>query len=166
MLTEQDIERIAEPCPKCGQVPNGQHGEYPCAVCGLPVVWDDETLIDDKYRAARFGEEVIDQIISDGDWEYGDGTSMTQDAKAFKSCCAKIGEERDDYKKLCNQLRAEWNDTALTSKLLLIKVAAQLDAAREALLDCASTPDAPFALEGTRNQIEIARAALQAQKEQ
>ena len=28
-------------CPVCGQVPNGQHGEYPCELCGLPTVWDE-----------------------------------------------------------------------------------------------------------------------------
>ncbi len=26
--------------------------------------------------------EFIEEIIADGDWEYGDGTSMTEDAKA------------------------------------------------------------------------------------
>lgn len=30
-----------EPCPKCGQVPNGQSGEYPCLICGLPTLHDD-----------------------------------------------------------------------------------------------------------------------------
>lgn len=34
------------PCPKCGQIDRGQTGEYPCEVCGLPLVWDDP--IDDK----------------------------------------------------------------------------------------------------------------------
>jgi len=28
-------------CKKCGQYPEGQGGEYPCAKCGLPVVHDE-----------------------------------------------------------------------------------------------------------------------------
>lgn len=28
-------------CQKCGQVDNGQTGEYPCSECGLPQVWDE-----------------------------------------------------------------------------------------------------------------------------
>lgn len=32
----------SKPCPKCGQVPKGQHGEHPCPVCGLPLTWDAE----------------------------------------------------------------------------------------------------------------------------
>jgi len=27
-------------CPKCAQTDAGQTGEYPCAECGLPTVWD------------------------------------------------------------------------------------------------------------------------------
>lgn len=30
------------PCPKCGQVPEGKGGEYPCLVCGLPTEHDEE----------------------------------------------------------------------------------------------------------------------------
>lgn len=29
-----------DPCPACGQHDQGQTGEYPCLVCGLPRVWD------------------------------------------------------------------------------------------------------------------------------
>ncbi len=32
--------RAADACPKCGQVPNGQGGEYPCSVCGVPTLHD------------------------------------------------------------------------------------------------------------------------------
>ena len=32
---------LGPPCWKCGQIDNGQTGEYPCPVCGLPMVWDD-----------------------------------------------------------------------------------------------------------------------------
>lgn len=28
-------------------------------------------------------EKFIEEIIKNGDWEYADGTSMTEDAKAF-----------------------------------------------------------------------------------
>lgn len=27
-------------CPQCGQVPNGQGGEYPCPACGVPTLHD------------------------------------------------------------------------------------------------------------------------------
>ena len=33
--------RALDACPKCGQVPNGQGGEYPCSVCGIPVAHDE-----------------------------------------------------------------------------------------------------------------------------
>ena len=29
------------PCKKCGQVDNGQTGEYPCSECGLPTTHDN-----------------------------------------------------------------------------------------------------------------------------
>jgi hypothetical protein len=29
-------------CAKCGQKDIGQTGEYPCGVCGLPMLWDDK----------------------------------------------------------------------------------------------------------------------------
>jgi len=35
-----DTERIDERCDVCGQVDHGQYGEYPCAKCGLPTLWD------------------------------------------------------------------------------------------------------------------------------
>ena len=35
------IETKQEPCPKCGQIWQGQTGEYPCELCGLPTVWDE-----------------------------------------------------------------------------------------------------------------------------
>ena len=28
------------PCPQCGQIPNGQGGEYPCQICGVPTLHD------------------------------------------------------------------------------------------------------------------------------
>lgn len=28
-------------CLKCGQYDQGHTGEYPCDVCGLPLVWDE-----------------------------------------------------------------------------------------------------------------------------
>jgi hypothetical protein len=28
-------------CPMCGQIDNGQTGEYPCMECGLPVLHDE-----------------------------------------------------------------------------------------------------------------------------
>lgn len=31
-----------KPCIKCGQVDTGQTSEYPCEVCGLPFVHDNE----------------------------------------------------------------------------------------------------------------------------
>lgn len=30
-----------KPCVKCGQVNIGQTGEYPCATCGFPSLWDE-----------------------------------------------------------------------------------------------------------------------------
>jgi hypothetical protein len=27
-------------CPDCGQIAEGQTGEYPCPTCGLPRMWD------------------------------------------------------------------------------------------------------------------------------
>ncbi len=35
-----DPQPADRPCGKCGQVDHGQYGEYPCADCGLPTVWD------------------------------------------------------------------------------------------------------------------------------
>lgn len=35
-------DNLDDPCPHCGQVPNGQGGEFPCPLCGLPWVHDDE----------------------------------------------------------------------------------------------------------------------------
>lgn len=32
----------ARPCPICNQIPDGQHGEYPCPACGIPTLHDDE----------------------------------------------------------------------------------------------------------------------------
>lgn len=29
-----------EPCPKCGQTPDGMGGEYPCELCGQPTMHD------------------------------------------------------------------------------------------------------------------------------
>lgn len=29
------------PCSKCGQINQGQTGEYPCEVCGLPTMHDE-----------------------------------------------------------------------------------------------------------------------------
>lgn len=54
-------------CKKCGQVDNGQTGEYPCKECGLPLVHDILTK-DEKIKevmdlvAAR--EEAIRRSIS------------------------------------------------------------------------------------------------------
>lgn len=31
----------AAKCATCGQVNRGQTGEYPCAECGVPTLWDD-----------------------------------------------------------------------------------------------------------------------------
>lgn len=40
-ITDDELEQPdMEPCSKCGQVDHGQWGEYPCSVCGLPLVWD------------------------------------------------------------------------------------------------------------------------------
>ena len=33
-------ERAPVACFCCGQTDIGQYGEYPCAVCGLPTLWD------------------------------------------------------------------------------------------------------------------------------
>lgn len=30
-------------CVGCGQVDEGQTGEYPCPICGLPQLWDGES---------------------------------------------------------------------------------------------------------------------------
>lgn len=32
-------------CPKCGQEDHGQTGEYPCYVCGLPLVHDSQKRV-------------------------------------------------------------------------------------------------------------------------
>lgn len=40
--THAAIDKAIGACSKCGQIPNGQHGEYPCEVCGFPTVWDKE----------------------------------------------------------------------------------------------------------------------------
>ena len=37
------IRNSAKPCTKCGSIDFGQTGEYPCAACGLPVAWDEES---------------------------------------------------------------------------------------------------------------------------
>jgi ribosomal protein L37E len=29
-------------CPKCGQT-EYHSGEYPCSVCGRPILWDEES---------------------------------------------------------------------------------------------------------------------------
>jgi Zn finger protein HypA/HybF involved in hydrogenase expression len=29
------------PCPKCGQIDDGQQGAYPCPNCGLPMLHND-----------------------------------------------------------------------------------------------------------------------------
>jgi hypothetical protein len=37
-------------CPICGQRDVGQHGEYPCEVCGLPAEWaDEEHMPSERY---------------------------------------------------------------------------------------------------------------------
>jgi len=36
------LEGQANTCSACGQEDKGQTGEYPCAECGLPQVWDSE----------------------------------------------------------------------------------------------------------------------------
>jgi hypothetical protein len=32
---------VAVPCPRCGQVDEGQTGEYGCEECGLPMLHDE-----------------------------------------------------------------------------------------------------------------------------
>lgn len=41
--TEADVASRLSECPKCGQVDNGQTGEYPCDSCGLPLTHDAPT---------------------------------------------------------------------------------------------------------------------------
>ena len=44
--TEEDPgEEKREPCKKCGQIDNGQTGEYPCSECGLPTILDDPLFL-------------------------------------------------------------------------------------------------------------------------
>lgn len=33
------------PCDKCGQIDQGQTGEYPCEVCGLPILHDEREKV-------------------------------------------------------------------------------------------------------------------------
>jgi hypothetical protein len=55
-----------EPCPKCGQTLQGQTGEYPCELCGLPTMWDDETPKDQEPSAPFITERAeYDAQISD-----------------------------------------------------------------------------------------------------
>lgn len=35
-------------CKKCGQLPNGQTGEYPCSECGIPTVHDRSTITPER----------------------------------------------------------------------------------------------------------------------
>jgi hypothetical protein len=46
-------------CAKCGQADNGQTGEYPCSVCGVPTVWDDgcDPITGTPYDAERHTAE-------------------------------------------------------------------------------------------------------------
>lgn len=44
---------------------------------------DDETPEDPTPNAQRFLNRMIKQIVTDGDWEYGNGLDMTPDAEAF-----------------------------------------------------------------------------------
>jgi hypothetical protein len=43
-------------CKKCGQDDNSQvSGEYPCPVCGIPTLWDDNS---DRERLAEYIHNV------------------------------------------------------------------------------------------------------------
>lgn len=47
-INPSDIARVTDEakmdgawCKKCGQIPNGQGGEYPCLACGVPTMHDE-----------------------------------------------------------------------------------------------------------------------------
>ncbi len=57
-----DSEHLA--CPKCHQKINGQTGEYPCSVCGLPTLHDqeDRPMALDQITVATVTLEDTDRI--------------------------------------------------------------------------------------------------------
>ncbi len=42
LLASEESQIVPVPCVKCGQINIGQSGEYPCTVCKLATVWDEE----------------------------------------------------------------------------------------------------------------------------
>jgi len=41
-MNKDDEEENSVVCDSCGQKDEGQTGEYPCDVCGLPRTWDEK----------------------------------------------------------------------------------------------------------------------------
>lgn len=58
-----------EKCPKCGQTDRGQAGEYPCSVCGLPLLWDrGRTLAQAISQEECWQVERPTAQLPDGTW--------------------------------------------------------------------------------------------------
>jgi hypothetical protein len=51
-----------EKCSRCGQYPNGQSGEYPCDVCGVPTVHDETTCADGVQNGSYFDRFDISEL--------------------------------------------------------------------------------------------------------
>lgn len=47
-MKREGVEEMDEKCTKCGQIDEGQYGEYPCLECGLPLLWGDKELMEEK----------------------------------------------------------------------------------------------------------------------
>lgn len=47
--------RLYGKCPLCAQKPEGQGGEYPCSLCGVPTLRDDEPIDPSFRESGQFG---------------------------------------------------------------------------------------------------------------
>ena len=69
--------RAPLPCSICKQVDHGQQGEYPCPDCGLPYVWDSDSMQD---KGARY-VAVVDALLADDSPAHENG--LTASAREF-----------------------------------------------------------------------------------
>jgi hypothetical protein len=84
------------PCRTCGQTAAGQHGEYPCATCGLPMVHDDSPAMPpgDDSSYVSFTCQGCGKPIGGGCWGC-DGTRLTAPDESMPEdlsvACAALG---------------------------------------------------------------------------
>jgi hypothetical protein len=108
------------PCPKCGQLDNGQTGEYPCPTCALPTQHDTPPAADpapydnrvaDKVRAQQ--QPLVDALQAMPTPGGDDATVVhtTMDAAGL-ALLRQLAAERDQLKARVAELEALVGRTA------------------------------------------------------